>query len=115
MHIDELDLSVRSYNVLSRAGITTTEQIEKMTDDELRAVSRMSEKCVKEIREAVQENGFMAKEYKDALVDTISCLRDYANELEALLKEMDNMTEKEISEKEGKIEEKYYRKGIDIF
>ena len=53
MGIDELDLSVRSYNVLARAGITTTEKIKEMTDDELRAVSHMSEKCVKEIREAV--------------------------------------------------------------
>ena len=53
MHIDELDLSVRSYNVLARAGIVTTEKIEEMADDELRAISHMSEKCVKEIRESV--------------------------------------------------------------
>lgn len=29
MHIDELDLSVRSYNVLARAGIVTTEKSRK--------------------------------------------------------------------------------------
>ena len=53
MGIDELDLSVRSYNALSRAGITTTEKIKEMTDDEPRAVNNMSGKCVKEIRSAV--------------------------------------------------------------
>lgn len=45
MKIDELNLSTRTYNVLLRAGVTTTEKIKEMTDDDLRNIKNMSEKC----------------------------------------------------------------------
>lgn len=50
MKITELDLSVRSYNVLLRAGIDTTEKIKEMTDDDLRQIKHLNEKCLEEIR-----------------------------------------------------------------
>ena len=53
MKIDELNLSTRTYNVLLRAGVTTTEKIKKMTDDDLRNIKNMSEKCLMEVRCAV--------------------------------------------------------------
>lgn len=55
MKITDLDLSVRSYNVLLRAGIDTTEKIKEMTDDDLRQIKHLNEKCLKEIREAVDQ------------------------------------------------------------
>lgn len=55
MKITELDLSVRSYNVLLRAGIDTTEKIKEMTDDDLRQIKHLNEKCLKEIREVVDQ------------------------------------------------------------
>lgn len=47
--IAELDLSVRAYNTLKRARIDTVEQLEGMTDDELRAVPRMRNSVLDEI------------------------------------------------------------------
>lgn len=53
MKIDELNLFTRTYNVLLRAGVTTTEKIKEMTDDDLRNIKNMSEKCLMEVRCAV--------------------------------------------------------------
>lgn len=53
MKIDELDLSTRTYNVLLRAGIKTTEKIKEMTDDDLRHIKNLNEKCLKEVKRAV--------------------------------------------------------------
>lgn len=38
MKIDDLDLSVRTYNTLLRAGITSVEKIREMTDEDLKSV-----------------------------------------------------------------------------
>lgn len=53
MRIDELNLSTRTYNTLLRAGITTVEKIRGMTDKELKSVKNLSEKCRKEVKQAV--------------------------------------------------------------
>lgn len=44
MRIDDLDLSVRTYNTLLRAGINTVEKIREMTDEDLKSVKNLSEK-----------------------------------------------------------------------
>lgn len=38
MRIDDLNLSVRTYNTLLRAGINTVEKIREMTDEDLKSV-----------------------------------------------------------------------------
>ena len=53
MNIDKLGLTVRTYNILLRAGITTTEEIKEKSDDDLKRIRNMSEKCYKEIKQAV--------------------------------------------------------------
>lgn len=53
MKIEDLDLSVRTYNTLLRAGITSVEKIRKMTDEDLKSVKNLSEKCRKEVKQAV--------------------------------------------------------------
>ena len=40
MGIDELELSVRSYNCLKRAGINTVEELCKMSSEDMMAKSR---------------------------------------------------------------------------
>jgi Holliday junction resolvasome RuvABC ATP-dependent DNA helicase subunit len=53
--IGKLDLSVRSYNSLKRAGITTVEKLRTMSDDELMRVRNLSRKCFDEIRQKLAE------------------------------------------------------------
>lgn len=53
---DILELTVRSYCTLKRAGITTIEQLEKATDEELLQVPHFNEKCLKEVREKLRAN-----------------------------------------------------------
>jgi DNA-directed RNA polymerase subunit alpha len=51
--VEELEISVRSYNCLKNANIQTVEQIKNMTDEELLKVKNMGSKSLKEIREAI--------------------------------------------------------------
>lgn len=53
MRIDELSLSIRTYNTLLRAGITTVEKIKGMTEEELKSVKNLSKKCYEEVKRAV--------------------------------------------------------------
>ncbi len=55
MKIDDLDLSVRSYNCLKRAGIRTVAQLRKMSDSDLEGVRNLSGKCIAEIREKLAD------------------------------------------------------------
>ena len=47
--IEELDLSVRSYNGLKRAGINTVEQLQLMNFEDLRKVRNLGRKSISEI------------------------------------------------------------------
>lgn len=49
--IDDLDLSVKTYNCLRKAGIDTINEVATMTDDELIKVKNVSSKTLKEIKE----------------------------------------------------------------
>lgn len=49
--IDDLDLSVKTYNCLRKAGIDTINEVATMTDDELIKVKNVSPKTLKEIKE----------------------------------------------------------------
>ncbi len=49
--IEDLDLSVRSYNCLKRAGIHTAEELLAMSDEELRSVRNLGRKGYDEIRQ----------------------------------------------------------------
>lgn len=58
--IDELELSVRSYNCLKRAGINTVGELRKMSDEELGKIRNMGRKSMEEIKEklAAMERDF---------------------------------------------------------
>lgn len=49
--IDDLDISVRAYNSLIRAGITTLQQIKQLSDDDIRNLKYMNRKVFAEIKQ----------------------------------------------------------------
>lgn len=50
MLIDELDLSVRSFNCLKRAGINTVEELQKMKDEDFMKIRNLGRKSTEEIK-----------------------------------------------------------------
>lgn len=57
MNIDELELSVRSYNCLKRAGIATVDEITQRTEDEMMRIRNLGKKSFKEIKEKLASIG----------------------------------------------------------
>ncbi len=57
MNIDELELSVRSYNCLKRAGINTVEELTNKTPDEMMKVRNLGRKSLEEVLAKLKELG----------------------------------------------------------
>jgi DNA-directed RNA polymerase subunit alpha len=57
MSIDELELSVRSYNCLKRAGINTGEELCNKTPDEMMKVRNLGRKSLEEVLAKLKELG----------------------------------------------------------
>lgn len=51
MTIEELDLSVRSYNCLKRAGINTVEELTRKTEEDMMKVRNLGKKSLQEVKE----------------------------------------------------------------
>ncbi len=51
MMIEDLDLSVRSYNCLKRAGIQTVEELTQKSEEEMMRVRNLGKKSLKEVKE----------------------------------------------------------------
>ncbi len=58
MTIEELDLSVRSFNCLKRAGINTVEDLVSKTEDEMMKVRNLGRKSLEEVIEKLHSLGF---------------------------------------------------------
>ncbi len=63
--IEELDLSVRSYNCLKRAGINTIGELAQKTEEEMMRVRNLGRKSLKEVIQKLRENGFELKHSYD--------------------------------------------------
>lgn len=61
MSIEELDLSVRSYNCLKRAGINTVEDLACKTEDEMMKVRNLGRKSLEEVLNKMAELGLALK------------------------------------------------------
>ena len=61
MSIEELDLSVRSYNCLKRAGINTVEDLASKTEDEMMKVRNLGRKSLEEVLNKMSELGLSLK------------------------------------------------------
>lgn len=58
MTIEELDLSVRSFNCLKRAGINTVEDLINKTEDDMMKVRNLGRKSLEEVVEKLNSLGF---------------------------------------------------------
>lgn len=63
MMIEDLDLSVRSYNCLKRAGIQTVEELTMKTEDEMMRVRNLGKKSLKEVKDKLTELGLGFKSF----------------------------------------------------
>lgn len=55
MAIEDLDLTVRSYNCLKRAGISTVQELTEKSEDEMSRVRNLGKKSLKEVKEKLAE------------------------------------------------------------
>ena len=65
MSIEELDLSVRSYNCLKRAGINTVEDLACKTEEEMMKVRNLGKKSLEEVLNKIAERGLSLKPSDD--------------------------------------------------
>ena len=61
MTIEELDLSVRSYNCLKRAGINTVEELANISEDDMMKVRNLGKKSLEEVIQKLEELGLGLK------------------------------------------------------
>lgn len=64
MSIEDLDLTVRSYNCLKRAGISTVEELTQKTEDDMAHVRNLGKKSLKEVKEKLTELNLSFKHYE---------------------------------------------------
>ncbi len=64
MMIEDLDLSVRSYNCLKRAGIQTVEELTMRTEDEMMRVRNLGKKSLKEVKDKLLDLGLNFKSFE---------------------------------------------------
>ncbi len=57
MTIEELDLSVRSYNCLKRAGINTVQELTQKTEEDMMKVRNLGKKSLEEVQSKLAELG----------------------------------------------------------
>ena len=62
--IEELDLSVRSYNCLKRAGIQTILELTEKTEEEMMKVKNLGKKSLKEIKEKLISYNLSFKDFE---------------------------------------------------
>ena len=65
MQIEELDLSVRSYNCLKRAGINTVEELTQRTEEDMMKVRNLGKKSLEEVNQKLAELGLSLRKSED--------------------------------------------------
>lgn len=65
MTIEELDLSVRSFNCLKRAGINTVEELTQRTEDDMMKVRNLGKKSLEEVQQKLAALGLNLKQNED--------------------------------------------------
>jgi DNA-directed RNA polymerase subunit alpha len=65
MPVEELDLSVRSYNCLKRAGINTVEELIKKTEEDMMKVRNLGKKSLGEVKSKLDELGLALRASDD--------------------------------------------------
>ena len=65
MTIEELELSVRSFNCLKRAAINTVEELTQKSEDDMMKVRNLGKKSLDEVKEKLAELGLGLRETDD--------------------------------------------------
>lgn len=65
MTIEELDLSVRSYNCLKRAGINTVEELTQKSEEDMMKVRNLGKKSLEEVQKKLAELGLSLRPSDD--------------------------------------------------
>lgn len=65
MTIEELDLSVRSYNCLKRAGINTVEELTEKTEEDMMKVRNLGKKSLEEVQQKLESLDLGLKESEE--------------------------------------------------
>ena len=65
MSIEELDLSVRSYNCLKRAGINTVGELIMKTEDDMMKVRNLGKKSLEEVDEKLNSLGLGLRKFDE--------------------------------------------------
>jgi DNA-directed RNA polymerase subunit alpha len=65
MTIEELELSVRSFNCLKRASINTVEELTQKTEDDMMKVRNLGKKSLDEVKNKLEELGLSLKPSDD--------------------------------------------------
>ena len=65
MTIEDLDLTVRSYNCLKRAGINSVEELIQRTEDEMMKVRNLGRKSLEEVIQKLAGLGLGLKKKED--------------------------------------------------
>ena len=60
--IEQLSLSVRTFNCLKRAGITKVGELLEYSDEELLKIKNLGQKALEEVRSQLKEMGFVSEE-----------------------------------------------------
>ena len=55
--VEELDLSVRAYNCLKRAGLHTLQDLTNMSESEMMKIRNLGKKSLKEVIEKIKDMG----------------------------------------------------------
>lgn len=82
-NLSEFDLTVRTYNILRRAGITTVRDLIKLDIDDLHKIKNMGSRSLEEIINFVHENGLF-------FINEASTIRTYAEEIHSQLDSQQN-------------------------
>lgn len=65
MTIEELELSVRSFNCLKRANINTVEELTQKSEDDMMKVRNLGKKSLDEVKEKLEELGLSLRPSED--------------------------------------------------
>lgn len=65
MTIEDLDLSVRSYNCLKRAGINTVAELAQKSEDDMMKVRNLGRKSLEEVKKKLQELDLALVEFEE--------------------------------------------------
>ena len=65
MTVEELDLSVRSFNCLKRAGINTVGELTNKTEEDMMKVRNLGKKSLEEVVSKLQEMNLSLKTEED--------------------------------------------------